>query len=268
MKNHITINPAFQNLLPALTAEEFSSLEEQIIADGCREPLVLWPQKDGSSVLVDGHNRYKICTEHELAYAKIDHKFDSEDEAKVWIIEDSFGRRNLNDYQRGKLVLMRKAIVAKQAKERQVAAGGDTRKKALVPNLAQAEPCGKTRDTLAKLAKVSHGTICNVEAVEENGIPELKQAAEAGRIKVEPAARISRLEPAQQRELVAIDDAPARRMRLRQLEMKPDGGKVAHCVTLTLSTIDAKRTAETLTVNLGKDFLHSVFEFVFGTERK
>lgn len=31
------------------------------LADGCRDPLVLW-----GDVLIDGHNRYSICTKHGL----------------------------------------------------------------------------------------------------------------------------------------------------------------------------------------------------------
>ena len=56
---NIEINPEFKALLPPLPPEEYRQLEKNIIADGCREPLVVF-----NNTLVDGHNRYEICTKH------------------------------------------------------------------------------------------------------------------------------------------------------------------------------------------------------------
>ena len=50
------IDEEFQKLIPALTPEEYKGLEASILAEGCRDALVVW-----GDVLVDGHNRYKIC---------------------------------------------------------------------------------------------------------------------------------------------------------------------------------------------------------------
>ena len=38
----IVIDPEFQALIPPLQAEERKQLEANIIADGCRDPLVVW----------------------------------------------------------------------------------------------------------------------------------------------------------------------------------------------------------------------------------
>lgn len=38
-------------------------LERSILAEGCRDALVLW-----GDVLVDGHNRYGICQKHGLPF--------------------------------------------------------------------------------------------------------------------------------------------------------------------------------------------------------
>ena len=57
------IDPEFQALLPPLAADEFAKLEVNIIRDGCREPIVLWQGN-----IVDGHNRFDICTRNKLGY--------------------------------------------------------------------------------------------------------------------------------------------------------------------------------------------------------
>ena len=49
------IDDEFKNLIPLLTNEEFNQLEENILKEGCREPIVLW-----NDTIVDGHNRYEI----------------------------------------------------------------------------------------------------------------------------------------------------------------------------------------------------------------
>jgi ParB family chromosome partitioning protein len=43
MHPNIIIDPEFQALIPALQPEERTQLEANIVADGCRDPLVLWP---------------------------------------------------------------------------------------------------------------------------------------------------------------------------------------------------------------------------------
>lgn len=36
------IDPEFKALIPPLSAEERAQLEENIMAEGCRDPLVVW----------------------------------------------------------------------------------------------------------------------------------------------------------------------------------------------------------------------------------
>lgn len=56
------INPAFRALIPPLFPDELAQLEANIVADGCRDPLVTWRGQ-----LLDGHNRldtrqvYLVC---------------------------------------------------------------------------------------------------------------------------------------------------------------------------------------------------------------
>lgn len=49
-----------RDLLPPLPAEQFVSLEKEIIAHGCYSPVIV----DEEMNIVDGHHRHKICEEH------------------------------------------------------------------------------------------------------------------------------------------------------------------------------------------------------------
>ena len=49
------IDEEFAELIPALTENEYKGLEASIVADGCRDALVVW-----GDVLVDGHKWRRI----------------------------------------------------------------------------------------------------------------------------------------------------------------------------------------------------------------
>ena len=87
---NIIIDEEFKLLLPKLDEVTYASLEENIIMYGVRDPLVVW-----NNILIDGYNRYKICTEHNVPFNTINMQFSSRDEVLHWIIENQIARRNL-----------------------------------------------------------------------------------------------------------------------------------------------------------------------------
>jgi hypothetical protein len=91
----IVINEELRSLIPPLSDEEIHQLEENILKEGVRDPLVIWPSGD-SYILVDGHNRFSICRKHhlEFPFKKID--FRDEAEARDWMVKNQLGRRNLS----------------------------------------------------------------------------------------------------------------------------------------------------------------------------
>ena len=91
-----------QSLIPPLTPDERSALEASLIAEGCRDPLVVW---DG--VIVDGHNRYAICTARGIPFKTQPIIFADRLEAMIWIRRNQVSRRNLSDDQR---VMNREAL--------------------------------------------------------------------------------------------------------------------------------------------------------------
>lgn len=52
-------DPEFKGLLPPLASEEYEGLEQSLLAEGCRDPLVIW-----QGILIDGYNRYALCLKH------------------------------------------------------------------------------------------------------------------------------------------------------------------------------------------------------------
>lgn len=101
----ISINPKeikiyseLENLIPPLTQEEESNLEASLLEEGCREPLVIWV-KDGEHILVDGHNRYRLCMRNDIPFKVKSKEFSSILDAKNWMLGNQMSRRNLSPFQ-------------------------------------------------------------------------------------------------------------------------------------------------------------------------
>ena len=90
---YLKINPEFRDLIPRLSADEYKGLEESIIADGCRDALIAQ-----NGTVIDGHNRYKICTENNIEFEVAEIDFADDSEAKIWIIKNQFATKNLYEY--------------------------------------------------------------------------------------------------------------------------------------------------------------------------
>ena len=165
----ININQRFKSVIPPLTEDEYRGLEESILADGCRDPLVLW--KD---TLVDGHNRYEICTKHGIEFKTIQKEFDSEEDVEFWIIKNQLSRRNIGPGTRIILAKKLEPWLREKARERQSEAGGDKRSEEAKiasanvgeSNSAVVKPID-VREEIAKAANVSHGTLDKFDKVQK-----------------------------------------------------------------------------------------------------
>lgn len=105
IKQNIVVSQELKDLIPPLAYDERQQLEENILAEGCREPIILW-QQGNIYWLIDGHNRYEICTRLGIPFRITLKNFTSEDDVKNWMITNQLGRRNLTpeqqSYLRGK----------------------------------------------------------------------------------------------------------------------------------------------------------------------
>ena len=85
------IDPEFKSLLWLLAPESLAQLEANILADGCRDALVTW-----RGILIDGHNRFAICSKHGLEFQTVEREFSDRQAVIQWMDKNQMGRRNLS----------------------------------------------------------------------------------------------------------------------------------------------------------------------------
>ena len=181
------IDKEFEQLIPPLTEEEYNGLEESIRIEGCRDPIVVW-----DDVIVDGHNRFKICTQYNIPYKTIEHDFNNRDDVIIWIIKNQFARRNLPAYERARLALRLKPVLAEKAKENQGA------RIDICQNSDKSYTPIDTKKEIAKAAGVSHDTIAKVAKIEEKAPEEVKEKLRTGDISINQAYNAVKLEEKKQ----------------------------------------------------------------------
>ncbi len=95
MYKSLTILKELRDFIVPLSDDELFHLEASILKEGCREPLTVWEKNKSILVIVDGHNRYKICEKHGLPFKIRKATFNSTEDAKIWMVDNQIGRRNL-----------------------------------------------------------------------------------------------------------------------------------------------------------------------------
>lgn len=147
----LIIDPEFRDKIPALSDEEFSQLEENILMDGeVREPLVIW-----NNTIIDGHHRWKIIQKHpEIPYKVKQMTFADKWDAFAWMYSNQLGRRNLTDE-------VRTYLLGKQyeAKKMTDSFHGNQHTSGRVQN----EPHQRTYEVIAKEHGVGNSTVKRAE---------------------------------------------------------------------------------------------------------
>jgi N6-adenosine-specific RNA methylase IME4 len=170
------IKDEFKKLIPPLAIEEFNQLEKNIIADGCRDPLLTW-----NGILIDGHNRYEICTKHGLVFSIVEKEFADSGTAKLWMIDNQNGRRNLTDGWKFQLSQAKKEILLEQGKIAQVRKPVDS----VLSTIDKTEH--NTRDTIANDLGWSTGKVAMADKVWKEATPEVKEQILTGEISINEA---------------------------------------------------------------------------------
>lgn len=190
---NIVIDKEFQGLIPPLTDEEYAGLEESILKDGCRDALVLW-----DNILIDGHNRFRICTENNIPFRTVQKEFASREEAMLWMIDLQCGRRNLSKVDSILLAQKKASILSERAKANQSAAGKqfgrgcDSEIASVQTDKSYPQPIDVRKET-AQIAGVSTGTLARFERVQK-GKPELIEDIRRGEISINQAYQTVRRE--------------------------------------------------------------------------
>ncbi|HYD80902.1 MAG TPA: hypothetical protein VEC06_13935 [Paucimonas sp.] len=193
---NISINDELRTYVDPLTPNEYAALERSILAEGCRDALVLW-----GDVLIDGHNRYAICRKHGIEFKTVQNdRFTSIEDVMLWMIDNQLARRSVTDFQRGMLALRKKAILTDRAKAQEEAATKEVAAENAPANLPADPPplpLG-TREDVAKAAGISSNAISRIEKIQKTAAPELVEAVRLGTISINAAAAVASLPPEKQ----------------------------------------------------------------------
>ena len=222
---NITVSPELKAYIDPLTPEEHAALERSLLAEGCRDALVLWGE-----VLVDGHNRYGICQQHGLPFQTVQNTaFQTMDDVYLWMIDQHLGRRSVSDFQRGVLALRKREILTqRQGKTAEAEAAERSAPDGAVAagDSAVAAPSAKplhSREDIAKAARLSSSQVVLIEKIQKQAAPELVEALKAGDVSLNAAAAVASLPEAEQRAAVSAgkDELKLAAKRVREARRRP-----------------------------------------------
>jgi len=153
----LKIDTEFKKLIPPLALKELYQLEENLVRDGCREPICVW-----NNIILDGHNRYEICSRLQIPFSLEEIKLHSHEEAIAWICENQLGRRNISastrKYLIGKRYEMEKMIGAHNVDGINQYTPKEVRSKSLTkPRVHYSDT--RTRERLASEYHISDGSV-------------------------------------------------------------------------------------------------------------
>ena len=170
----LKINEELDSLFPKLDEQENSLLEKSILEDGCTDPIITW-----NGVIVDGHNRYRICHKHNIPFAVEEREFSDIASAMEWMISRQLGRRNLTNFMKAKVALRYETEFRKQAEQN---------KKAAVKLDTDLDANERRTDSrLGKLVGLSRDTIAKSRKLDAEADAETKAKLDAGTLSVNKA---------------------------------------------------------------------------------
>ena len=169
-----TVYPEMEGLLPALSVEEFSALEADILENGCYTPITV----NEDMVIIDGHNRYRICQKHDIPFRMQVFHFDDLLEAKQWAFNTQQGRRNL-----GKWALAKIAMKLKPDFEAQAKANQGTRTDLFLNSEKGITPMNTTKE-LAETVGIGIDTMSKAIRIKNSGLKAVEDALDAGDISI------------------------------------------------------------------------------------
>ena len=244
---NIVVNEELKAYIDPLTPDEHDALERSLLAEGCRDALVLW-----GDVLVDGHNRYGICQKHGIPFQTLQSSvFNSMDDVHLWMIDQHLGRRSVSDFQRGVLALRKREILSdrklKSTPTMETSSASTTNDTAHSPEAAPSAAAAplKSREGIAKAARLSSSQVVLIEKIQKQATPEVVAAVKSGTISINAAAAVSSLPEQEQiaaalggREL--LQQAAKRVRETKKRTPKPEGDEAQDGSTDSVKALKAR----------------------------
>ena len=227
-----TVLPEMAELLPPLTGEQLAALETDILKNGCYSPVIV----NEDMVVIDGHNRQRLCEQHGLPYQMAVFSFEDMLEAKQWALDTQKGRRNLDKWELGKIALRLKPDIEARARENMSAGGGDQKSEGAKSGCANSQnpisPVNTTKE-LADAVGIGHQTMSRVMQIDEHAPAAVKEALDSGDLSINQGYNITRQVrelPEEQREeaaALAVELEKAKK-EIRQCDAEADRrGRIA-----------------------------------------
>lgn len=156
------VDPDLSSTLQTQTDLDRMLMKSSIIKYGVMDSVKVWA---GKWVIVDGHNRVRICKELGIPYPVEEIEFADIDAAKEWMEKQQLGRRNLSTFSRCEMVIDHEPEIREEALKR-MHAGKKHTAAYPVENFPQGQ--GKTRDLVAGMIGISGKTYQKVKWLVEN----------------------------------------------------------------------------------------------------
>ncbi len=225
-----TVLPEMAELLPPLTGEQLATLEADLLKNGCYSPIIV----NEDMVIIDGHNRQRLCETHGLPYQMAVFSFEDLLEAKQWALDTQKGRRNLDKWELGKIALRLKPDIEIRARAKQQEYHGnqyDSGPSATLPEV-HSDPVD-TRKELADAVGLGERTMGKVMQIDEHAPAAVKEALDSGDLSINQGYNITRQVqelPEEQRDeaaAMAVELEKAKK-EIRQIDAEADRrGKIS-----------------------------------------
>jgi DNA modification methylase len=185
--NIIKINPEYSKLVNQLSNAEHEALKSSISNKGLHLPIIV----SQDNVILDGHNRLKICQELGIEPKFEVKEFSDQSQEKEFVIEINLKRRHLNSFQIAELEYKMEEIYKERAKMRSLNNLKNVNKEI---NLSTALPdaidinkeqekveTGKVSEIIAKKTGLSPRTYERAKKIIEEGSEEVKEKLRANK---------------------------------------------------------------------------------------
>lgn len=180
----LRLNPQYEKLLPQMSEQEFNELKASIKSEGQHYPIIANEDLE----VLDGHHRFRACTELGIEPDFEVRKFEDKLLEKKFVIEANLRRRHLNNFQLVELAVPLLEIEKALAKKRQSAGGksGRNLQLGLVSDDADPEPAFKAKaaESVAKKAGVSTRTFERGKKILEKASEADKQQLREGKVSI------------------------------------------------------------------------------------
>jgi ParB-like chromosome segregation protein Spo0J len=178
----LRLNSEYDKLLPKMSEEEFVELKKSIQTEGQHYPIIVNEDLE----ILDGHHRFRACTELGVEPDFEVRKFDNKLMEKKFVIEANLRRRHLNNFQLVELAIPLLEIEKALAKKRQSIGGKNGRdmQLGLASDDAEIEPKAKATEAVAKKVGVSTRTFERGKKIIEKASEDEKQKLRDGKTSI------------------------------------------------------------------------------------